>query len=82
MTDREKIVFDENDSGSHGITLRAFLASQAQASWIKVLSSRNNMFGFRDNESAIESARLAVLSADAIIYEMEHTTNEHVLKGE
>jgi hypothetical protein len=54
-----------------GMTLRAFLASQAQAAWIQALALRRGEPGYSDDGAAAEAARLADISADAMINELE-----------
>jgi len=54
-----------------GMTLRAFFASQAQAAWIQALSLRRGEPGYSDDSAASEAARLADISADALICELD-----------
>ena len=55
--------------GMGGMTLRDHFAGQAVIAWIQVLGARSIQPGYTDIGCAEEAARLAGISADAMIAE-------------
>lgn len=60
-------VLSKFNSAQEGMSLRDYFAGQANASWIIALAMRRNEPGYTDESAAIEAARLASISADAML---------------
>lgn len=54
----------------HGLSKRELFAAMAMESWVVALSVRRGEAGYEDQGCAVEAARLAVFSADALLDEL------------